>query len=86
MLSACPKKHPSPAPHLHFHVMSAPLSLASDGLPYVIAAFNLVGRVRSTTEFDKAEREGTPLTIQHIENPWRQQHALPLDLSVVNFP
>jgi hypothetical protein len=74
------------APHLHFHVMSATLSLASNGLPYVIDTFDLVGRVRSTPEFDKAEREGTPLNLQNVENPGRRRHELPLDLSVVNFP
>jgi hypothetical protein len=74
------------APHLHFHVMSAPLSLASNGLPYVIDTFDLMGRVGSTAEFDKAEREGTPLNIRDVKNPGRHQHELPLDLSVVNFP
>jgi murein DD-endopeptidase MepM/ murein hydrolase activator NlpD len=74
------------APHLHFHVMSGPSSLASDGLPYVIDTFDLVGRVGSTVEFDKAEREGTPLAIQNVEIAGRHRHELPLDLSVVNFP
>jgi hypothetical protein len=74
------------APHLHFHVMSGPSPLASDGLPYVIDTFDLVGRVGSTVEFDKAEREGTPLAIQNVEIAGRHRHELPLDLSVVNFP
>lgn len=74
------------APHLHFHVMSAPLSLASNGLPYVIDTFDLTGRVGSTAEFDKAEREGTPLNVRNVENSGRHQHELPLDLSVVIFP
>jgi hypothetical protein len=74
------------APHLHFHVMSAPLSLASNGLPYVIDTFDLMGQVGSTAEFDEAEREGTPLNIRNVKNPGRHQHELPLDLSMVNFP
>jgi Peptidase family M23 len=74
------------APHLHFHVMSAPLSLASNGLPYVIDTFDLMGRVGSTAEFDKAERDGIALNIRNVENPGRHQHELPLDLSVVSFP
>jgi murein DD-endopeptidase MepM/ murein hydrolase activator NlpD len=32
------------APHLHFHVMSGKLSLASNGLPYAIDSFTVIGR------------------------------------------
>jgi hypothetical protein len=74
------------APHLHFQVMSAPLSLAANGLPYIIETFDLMGRVGSTAEFDEAERAGTPLHIRNVANPGWHQHELPLDLSVVSFP
>jgi hypothetical protein len=67
-------------------IVLGPLSLASNGLPYVIDTFDLTGRVGSTAEFDKAEREGTPLNVRNVENSGRHQHELPLDLSVVIFP
>jgi murein DD-endopeptidase MepM/ murein hydrolase activator NlpD len=74
------------APHLHFHVMSSPSTLGSNGLPYLIEDFELLGRAPSTAAFDKAEQEGTPLAIQEVGNPGRHSDELPLDLSVVGFP
>ncbi len=38
----------SDAPHLHFHVMSTPDPLRSDGLPFVFKSFRLDGRIAST--------------------------------------
>lgn len=35
----------SDSPHLHFHVMDSPLPLASNGLPFAIDGFDLVGTV-----------------------------------------
>jgi peptidase M23-like protein len=37
----------SDAPHLHFHVMSTPDPLKSDGLPFVFKSFRLDGRLAS---------------------------------------
>jgi hypothetical protein len=74
------------APHLHFHLMSSPSTLGSNGLPYVIEEFELLGKVPSTSAFDKAEQDGTPLAIQTINNPGTRSMELPLDLSVVEFP
>ena len=45
------------APHLHFHVMDAPIPLAANGLPYAIDAFNITGMTSGTAAFDKAEAE-----------------------------
>jgi hypothetical protein len=73
------------APHLHFQLMAEPSSLASNGLPYAIDAFEVTAQIPSTEAFDKAEADGTPVlrqskpTIQHVEK------ALPLDQLIVSF-
>lgn len=74
------------APHLHFHVMSSPSTLGSNGLPYVIEDFELLGKGPSTTAFDKAEQDGISLVVQEVVNPGPHSNELPLDLSVVAFP
>jgi murein DD-endopeptidase MepM/ murein hydrolase activator NlpD len=43
------------APHLHFHVADGPDVFASEGLPFVIPAFQLVGRVDSLGGLLKGE-------------------------------
>ena len=73
------------SPHLHFHVMSSPSTLGSNGLPYLIDAFELLGKTPSTAAFDKAEKDGTPLDIQEVDNAGTHSDELPLDLSVVGF-
>ena len=76
----------SSAPHLHFHLMSSPATLGSNGLPYVIEEFELVGRGRSTEEFNDAELSGRPLVIQQVDLSGTHLNVLPLDLSLVGFP
>ena len=73
------------SPHLHFHVMSSPSTLGSNGLPYLIDEFELLGKTPSTAAFDKAEKDGTPLDVQEVNNPGTHSDELPLDLSVVGF-
>lgn len=73
-------------PHLHFHVMSSPSAFGSNGLPYVIDEFDLLGRAPSTEAFDKAALEGTPLEILPVNNPGIHKDELPLDLRIVAFP
>ena len=73
------------APHLHFHVMDGPLSLASNGLPYVVDSFTVTGQSAGTEAFDKAEQEGTRLDVTPVDPPETVTQALPLDQSVVNF-
>ncbi len=57
------------APHLHFHVMSTPSPLASNGLPFLLSEFTVTGRVAGetpaarTAAFDKAEAKGTVLPV-----------------------
>jgi hypothetical protein len=63
------------APHLHFHVMDAPLPLGADhNLPYVIDSFRYQGYF---------EDDGTP---HLLENPQHREDELPLSQSVEAFP
>jgi hypothetical protein len=73
------------APHLHFHVMNGPLSLASNGLPYEVDSFTLTGRTPGTEAFDEAEDKGTPLEVIPERPPKKVTEAMPLDQSVVSF-
>jgi Peptidase family M23 len=73
------------APHLHFHVMNRPLSLASNGLPYTIDSYTLLGATPGTEAFDQAEADGQPLAIQRFDPPVMSSGTLPLDQIVVRF-
>jgi murein DD-endopeptidase MepM/ murein hydrolase activator NlpD len=73
------------APHLHFHVMSGPLSLASNGLPYLVDSFTVTGQTPGTHAFDEAEAEGTPLKVNPVEPAETVTEAMPLDQYVVSF-
>ena len=73
------------APHLHFHVMSRPLSLASNGLPYAINSYTILGRTPGTAAFDQAEADGQPIDIYRFDRPVRSVGTLPLDQIVVSF-
>jgi murein DD-endopeptidase MepM/ murein hydrolase activator NlpD len=76
----------SVAPHLHFHVMNGPLSLASNGLPYEVDSFKITGKnTAGTAAFDKAEAEGTPLKVDRVDPPKKVTDALPLDQLIVSF-
>jgi hypothetical protein len=74
------------APHLHFHVMSGPLSLTSNGLPYEVDSFKVIGRnTAGTAAFDEAEAEGTPLKVDPVDPAKTVTDATPLDQLVVSF-
>jgi hypothetical protein len=73
------------APHLHFHVMNGPLSLASNGLPYVVDSFTVTGQTPGTDAFDEAEAEGTSLENTPVDPPETVTRAMPLDQTVVSF-
>lgn len=75
----------SVAPHLHFHVMSQPLSLASNGLPYAIDSYTILGETPGTDAFDRAEAGGQPLAIDRFDSPVKSTGTLPLDQIVVSF-
>lgn len=73
------------APHLHFHVMSRPLSLASNGLPYAIDSYTILGETPGTDAFDQAEASGQPLDVDRFDPPVESNGTLPLDQIVVSF-
>ena len=73
------------APHLHFHVMDTPSPLAARGLPYAIDVFWVTGATPGTEAFDRAEADGTPLTITPFVPPRRVRTALPLDQLEISF-
>lgn len=63
------------APHLHFHVMDAPLPLGAEhNLPYVIDAFRYQGYIDEN------------LTPHLLDNPQPREDELPLYPTVVTFP
>jgi murein DD-endopeptidase MepM/ murein hydrolase activator NlpD len=74
------------APHLHFHVMSGPQPLASNGLPYEVGSFKVTGRnTAGTAAFDEAEAEGTPLKVERVDPAKTVTDVMPLDQYVVSF-
>ena len=73
------------APHLHFHVMDAPVPLAANGLPYAIDAFTVTGTTGGTAAFDKAEADGTPVALTRETPPRAVKNALPLDQLEITF-
>ena len=73
------------APHLHFHVMDAPVPLAANGLPYAIDAFTVTGTTGGTAAFDKAEADGTPIALTRETPPRAVKNALPLDQLEITF-
>lgn len=75
----------SVAPHLHFHVMDGPSPLDSNGMPYEIDAFEVVGHSPGTEAFDAAEERGTPLAVTPVTPAARVKRALPLDQSIIRF-
>lgn len=75
----------SSEPHLHFHVMDGPSPLASSGVPYLIRRFRAIERGASTEAYDRATDTGAPLPAEPIAAPGLREHALPLDLWIVDF-
>jgi hypothetical protein len=73
------------APHLHFHVMDSPQSLASNGLPYGIDSFTVTGQSAGTDAFNEAEADGTPLEVIPVDPAKTVTEAMALDQSVVSF-
>jgi Peptidase family M23 len=77
----------SDAPHLHFHVMDGRSPLASNGLPYVIDRFEVVGQATSADDLDSALKQPLqPIAIAPPHTPAARTNELPADLAVVRFP
>lgn len=76
----------SDAPHLHFHVMDGPSPLASNGVPYVIDAFEITGRAASPSELnDELKVADRPVRVTRFEGRAKRTNELPADLVVVHF-
>ena len=73
------------APHLHFHVMSRAVPLASNGLPYEIDDFLVTASTPGTAAFDAAEEKGTPLATTPILPPRHAKNEMPLDQMIISF-
>jgi Peptidase family M23 len=74
----------SDAPHLHFHVMSTPEPLRSDGLPFVFASFTLDSRVVSTDALDPI-LNGQPAQLQPGFSARDETDVSPLSLDVMTY-
>jgi murein DD-endopeptidase MepM/ murein hydrolase activator NlpD len=74
----------SDGPHLHFHVMDTPSALASDGLPYVFAAFDQTGTIPPLAEALTYYEKQEPMPIS-TDGAGPRQDELPLGSDVVTF-
>ncbi len=69
------------APHLHFHISDRPGFERSEGLPFVIDRFTLLGEAKIEDSFDSA----VPVPVQAPGTRVRRDE-LPLDGSIMAFP
>ena len=74
----------SDAPHLHFHVMSTPDPLRSNGLPFTISSFRLDSRVASPDAVD-ALLQGRPAPMQPGFSARDETDVSPLSLDVMTY-
>jgi len=75
----------SDAPHLHFHVMSTPDPLRSDGLPFVFKSFRLDSRIASTVDLEKEVTAGKPAPMQPGFTARDETDVMPLDDDVMTY-
>ena len=72
------------APHLHFHVMSTPDPLRSNGLPFVFKDFTLDGRLASMNALDPL-LAGQPAAMAQGTTPRAETALSPLVLDVMTY-
>jgi hypothetical protein len=72
----------SDAPHLHFHVMSTPDPLRSDGLPFVFSGFDLQGAVPGVED---AVTAGRPATMPPPGAAKPQRDVMPLQNDLMTY-
>jgi hypothetical protein len=72
------------APHLHFHVMSTPDPLRSNGLPFVFASYTLAGMMASMDGLD-ALLQGKPAPLKPGFPPRDETETSPLVLDVMSY-
>jgi murein DD-endopeptidase MepM/ murein hydrolase activator NlpD len=69
----------STEPHLHFQVSDANAPLGSEGLPYAVSSFEVLGRVGGATG-------GTSAVWTPLPSPEARKMEMPLANVVVRFP
>lgn len=74
----------SDAPHLHFHVMSTPDPLRSNGLPFVIDNYELTGQVASMSALDPL-LVGKPAELKPNFAARAETDTSPLVLDVMDY-
>lgn len=74
----------SSAPHLHFHVMSAPDPLRADGLPFVFRSFRLTDRLVNMAAVDALEAGG-PARPEPGFTARAENNVSPLNLDVMTY-
>jgi Peptidase family M23 len=72
-------------PHLHFHVMTGPSVLGSNGVPYVIESFNLTGQI-DIAAFEAAPDLSGDWGKGRLSKPERHEREFPLNLNIIDFP
>lgn len=74
----------SDAPHLHFHVMSTPDPLRSNGLPFVFTAFGLDDRIGTTKDLTEVlDGKSAPMTAGFAAQA--ESNVMPLELDVMTY-
>jgi len=73
------------APHLHFHLMTGPQALSSDGIPFVIDSFGYEGQV-PLEEFLESEDLTEDFGGDRLPEPDPREDELPLNLAIIGFP
>ena len=71
-------------PHLHFHLMESPSVLGSNGIPYEIDSFVLVGQVPQA-DFAAATGVEGDWSKGFSPKPTSRHDQFPMDLNIVNF-
>jgi Peptidase family M23 len=72
------------APHLHFHLMDSPSTLASNGLPYVIDSFAFEGAVPAA-KFEKSENLNGAWNEGLLSRASARRDEYPMDFAVITF-
>jgi hypothetical protein len=73
------------APHLHFHIMDGQSTLGSNGLPYVIDAFDFDGEVSATKYRSSPNLDGS-WNENLLPAPSARRNQFPMDFAIINFP
>jgi hypothetical protein len=73
-------------PHLHFHVMDGMSPLSSQGVPYVLTGFNVVGQADEIPEGEDEKYFAAPVKINPLPPPAARRLEYPMNYVVVDFP